>query len=154
MASSTILEEVKTCGGISLASDLVAVPRGAPEVAGHDMGEELKIGNDEGLEVGGRGAGDKLIIGKVENSNTWQAIIPTIRTGVLRDVCGGGELQEGDPIAELDGLNPPVDVLKECGVQDDIQAGCGSAAFCGQDSIEEQSSGWDDSSGIHKTAGE
>ena len=141
MAGSTILEEIETCGGISLASNLVAVPRGAPEIASHDMGEELKIGNDKRLEVGGRGAGDKFIIGKVEDSNTWQAIIPTIRTGVLGDVCGGGELQEGDPVAELDGFDPPVDVLKECGVQDDIQAGCGSTAFCGQHSIEEQSSG-------------
>ena len=121
VAGSTILEEIETCGGISLASNLVAVPRGAPEIAGHDMGEELKIGNDEGLEVGGRGAGDEFIIGKVENSNTWQAIIPTIGTGVLRDVGGGLELKEGDAVTEIDGLDPPVDVFEEGRVQDDIQ---------------------------------
>ena len=137
MASSTILEEVKTRGGIGLASDLVAVPRGAPKVSGHDMGEELKIGNDKGLEVGGRGAGYKLIIGKIEDSDTWQAFVPTVRTGVFGDVGGGGELEVGDTIAELDGFNPPVDIFKERSIQDNVKAGCGGAAFGGEDTVEE-----------------
>ena len=154
VTSTSILEEVETCSGIGFSSDLVAVPRGAPEVSGHDMGEELKISNDEGLEVGGRGTSDKFIVGKVEDSNTWQAVIPTIGTGVLCDMCSGGELQERDSVAELDGFNPPVDVFKECGVQNDVQARSGSAAFRGKDSIEEQSSGCDDSGGVHETAGE
>ena len=48
-----ILEEVEAGGGVSLAGDLVAIPIGAPEVPGHDVSEQLEIGDSERLEVGG-----------------------------------------------------------------------------------------------------
>ena len=136
VTSSAVLEEIKTCRGVSFPGDLMAVPRGAPEVTGHDVSEELEVGDGEGLEVRRRGTGDKFIVGKIENANTWEAVVPTIRTGIFGDVGGGGELEEGDAIAELDGLDPPVDVLEERGVQNDIEARRGGAAFCCEDAVE------------------
>ena len=104
-------------------------------------GFRLKVGDGEGLEVGGRGTGDIFVVGKIENANTWEAVVPTIRTGVFGDVGGGGELEERDTIAELDGLDPPVDVLKERGVQNDVEAGRRGAAFCNEDAVEKQTAG-------------
>ena len=138
MSSSAILEEVETCSGIGFTSDLMAIPCGAPEVTGHNVSKEFEVSNGEGLEVRRRGTGDKFVIGKVENSNTWEAVIPPVRAGVLGDVGGGGELEERDAVAKLDGLNPPVDVLKERGVENDIEAGRGGASFCCEDSVEEE----------------
>ena len=117
------------------------------------MGEEFEVSNGEGLEVGRRGTGDEFVIGKIENSNTWEAVIPPVRAGVLCDVGGGGELEERDAVAKLDGLDPPVDVLKECGVENDIEAGRGGATFCCEDTVEEKTARCDDSSGVHEAAG-
>ena len=39
VSSSTIFEEVKTSRGVSFPGDLMAVPRGAPEVSSHNVGE-------------------------------------------------------------------------------------------------------------------
>ena len=75
VSSTAVLEEIKTCGGVSLAGDLVAVPRGAPEIAGHDVGEELEVSDGKGLEVRRRGTGDKFIVGKIENADTWKALV-------------------------------------------------------------------------------
>ena len=154
VAGSTIFEEIETGRGVGFSGDLMPVPGGAPEVPGHDMGEEFEISDGEVLEVGRRGAGDKFIVGEIEDANTWKAVIPPIRTGVLGDVGGGGELEEGDPVAKLDGLDPPVDVLEERGVQDNIEAGRGGAAFCGEYPVKEETARRDDSGGVDKTAGE
>ena len=152
--SSAVLEEIKTCRGIGFSGDLMAVPCGAPKIAGHDVSEEFEVGDGEGLEVWRRGTGDKFIVGEVENADTWETIIPPIRAGVLGDVGGGGKLEEGDTIAELDGLDPPVDVLEECGVENDVEARSGGAAFCCEDTVEEKSARGDDSSGVHEATGQ
>ena len=154
MSSPAILEEIKTGGRIGFSSDLMAVPCGAPEVTGHNVSKEFEVSNGEGLEVGRRGTGDEFVVGKIENSNTWEAFIPPVRAGVLCDVGGGGKLEERDAIAKLDGLNPPVDVLKEGGVENDIEAGRGGATFCCEDTVEEETARGDDACGVHEAAGE
>ena len=50
VTSPAILEKVETGCGVSFPGDLVAVPCGAPEVPGHDVGEELKVSDGEGLD--------------------------------------------------------------------------------------------------------
>ena len=90
MTSPAIFEKVKTSCGVGLPGDLVAVPCGTPKVTGHNVGEEFEVSNGEGLEVGRRGTSDIFIVGKVENADTWKAVIPPIRAGVLGDVGGGG----------------------------------------------------------------
>ena len=88
VAGAAIFEEVETGGGVSLSDDLVPVPAGSPQIAGHDVGQQLKVSNDEVLEVGGRGAGDEFVVGKIKDSDTWQTVEPTIGTGVFCDVDG------------------------------------------------------------------
>ena len=116
------------------------------------MSKEFEVSNGEGLEVGRRGTGDEFVVGKIENSNTWEAFIPPVRAGVLCDVGGGGKLEERDAIAKLDGLNPPVDVLKEGGVENDIEAGRGGATFRCEDSVEEETARSDDSGSVDEAA--
>ena len=96
---------------------MAAVPGRAPEVAGQHVGEELQVSDVEMTEVGGRGTGDILMAGKIEDSDTWQTLIPPVRAGVHCDVGGGSELQESDTVAEVDGLNPPENVGEEGGVR-------------------------------------
>ena len=78
VTSTAILEQVKTCGRICFTSDLMFDPGRAPEISSDDVGQQFQVGDVEVLEVGGRAAGDVFIIGKVENSNTWEASIPSI----------------------------------------------------------------------------
>ena len=147
--SSSVLKEVEACGRVCFPG-----PAGAPDIPGEDVGQQLEIRNDPVLEFGQGGAGNIFVSGKVENTDTWQPPVPTVRAGVLRDVGGGGGLQERDTVAERNGLDLPVNVSEEGGVKDDAKTrGCGSS-FCGEDSVEEKSTRRDDSSRVDKFAGQ
>lgn len=60
-----------------------------------------------------RRASDELVIGKIEDSNPRKPANPSIRAGIPGDVDSGGSLEKSDAVAEIDGTNPPADVIKE-----------------------------------------
>ena len=94
------MEQVKTCRRIGFTSDLMVVPGQAPEVSSDDVSQQLEISDVEVLEVGGRAAGDILVGGEVEYADAGETVVPSVGAGVLRDVDGGDEVQEGDTVSE------------------------------------------------------
>ena len=154
VAGAAVLEEVEAGRGVGFSGDPVVGPGGAPEVAGHDMSEELEIGDVEVLEIWGGWAGDKFSGREIENADARETTSPAVRAGVHGDVGGGGEFQEGDAIAEIDGIDPPADVFEEGVIQDDGEAGAGGTSFGGEDAIEEKAARGNDTSRIDEAAGE
>ena len=118
VAGAAVLEQVKTSRRISFPGDLLTIPGWAPEIPCDDMGEELEVCDVEVLEVGRGTAGDVFICREVENAESGEPIEPPIRTGIFGDVGGGGEVEEGDAVTQVKGLNPPVKILEEGSVKD------------------------------------
>ena len=78
VASTAVLEQVKTCRRIGFPGDLLTIPGWAPEVSGNDVGEKLEVCDVELLEVGRGTAGNKFIDLKVEDSNARESVVPAI----------------------------------------------------------------------------
>ena len=99
--------------------------------------------------MGRGGAGDELVVGEIEDTEAGESSNPAVGAGVHRHVGGGEELEIGDAVAELDGLDPPADILEERLVKDDLpdalRSKCGCPALCCKHPVREEPPGGDHS---------